>query len=376
MVQDSPALGGAEEYTVALVRHLVAQGDDVRCVVSLPAAADALREAGARVATFGGFGEWIATWSSLFAFRARRPLHVARWRRRLRAERPDAIYVTGLPEKLVITPAAAAEGIPVFWMEFAPMTPLLAHARGLVVRWYRAQAHVPRTVFTISEHSLEALVRDGLHPRERLTLAGAGTDPPSAEREAQARRDGAALRERLGIDGPVVGSLSRLVPEKGQRTLVRALAHVPGATLLIGGEGPDREALEAVAREAGVADRVHLLGYVGDKWALLAAADVFVFPSEWEMEGFGLVMTEAASIGKPVIGSDLGPLPEVIEHGITGLVVAPGDPDALGAAIAELLADPERAQTMGEAGRRRTREHFTATAVGERTRAALLEHLR
>jgi glycosyltransferase involved in cell wall biosynthesis len=144
-------------------------------------------------------------------------------------------------------------------------------------------------------------------------------------------------------------ALGRLHPNKGFDVLLRALALLPGAHLSLAGEGPERAALERLARELGVAERLAFLGWRQDTGALLAACDVFVCPSRHEP--LGNVVLEAWSAARPVVAAAAqGPV-ELIREGETGLLVPKEDPAALAAAIAGVLADPARAASLAAAGR-------------------------
>ena len=148
---------------------------------------------------------------------------------------------------------------------------------------------------------------------------------------------------------PRLLALGRLHRNKGFDVLLRALALLPGTHLSLGGEGPEREALERLAREAGVADRVAFLGWRRDIGALLAGCDLFVCPSRHEP--LGNVVLEAWSAARPVVAAAAeGPV-ELIREGETGLLVPKEDPAALAAAMAGLLADPARAACLAAAGR-------------------------
>jgi glycosyltransferase involved in cell wall biosynthesis len=114
-------------------------------------------------------------------------------------------------------------------------------------------------------------------------------------------------------------------------------------------------------------------GFRGEIPALLAELDVLVLPSLWE--GFGLVLLEAMAAGRPVVASRVGPIPEVVLHGETGLLVEPGEPEPLAAALIELLEHPTLAARLGAAGRRRVREHFTLDRMVAETEALYEEVL-
>ena len=173
---------------------------------------------------------------------------------------------------------------------------------------------------------------------------------------------GAAVRERLGLGGrPVTVCVSRLVPRKGQDTLIRAwpevLAAVPDALLLIVGGGRYRAALARLAARTGVAGSVVFAGPV--PWpelpAYYDAGDVFAMPCRTrrqglDVEGLGIVYLEASAAGLPVIGGDSGNAPDAIRPGETGYVVPGRRPAGLVAALVELLTDPAGARAMGEKG--------------------------
>jgi len=183
---------------------------------------------------------------------------------------------------------------------------------------------------------------------------------------------------------PIVGVVARLEPEKGHPTLLeawpRVLASVPDAHLLIVGEGSQRETLEAQARSLGLLGRgpashpgsllpdgraslsqrpsVTFTGRRDDVPAVTAALDVAILPSYREAQGLSIL--EAMALGRPVVASAVGGIPEMIEHGRTGLLVPPREPDFLAHAITRLLTDHPYADTLGKAGRNLVEERFCA----------------
>lgn len=173
----------------------------------------------------------------------------------------------------------------------------------------------------------------------------------------------AQLRQRYLLgDRPVITCLSRLVARKGQDALIAALPtvreRVPGATLLLVGDGPYAARLRTMAAEHGVAEHVVFTGPV--RWDELpahhAVGDVFALPCRTrgrglDVEGLGIVLLEAAACGLPVVAGDSGGAPETVRDGETGTVVDGRRIDALADALAGLLADPDRAAAMGAAGR-------------------------
>ena len=166
----------------------------------------------------------------------------------------------------------------------------------------------------------------------------------------------------------------RLSHEKGVDVLLRAVAPVPEARLDIAGDGPERPALEALASELGLGDRVVFHGRVDSdevrKRLELAAAAVL--PARW-YENQPLAVLEAFAAGTPVIGTELGGIPELIEPGVDGEIVPPDNGVALTAAIRSLLSEPERAFRMGRAGRAKVEREFGARLHLDRLYAVYAE---
>ena len=141
------------------------------------------------------------------------------------------------------------------------------------------------------------------------------------------------LRERHGFDGPTLVFSGRLVPQKDLDTLVAAAARVPGATLLLAGDGEERARLDGRARLLGALPRAQVL-------ELLRAADLAVLSSRWE--NFPHALVEALAVGTPVVATAVGGVPEIVRDGENGVLVPPGDPEAFAAGIRRALAERDR----------------------------------
>ncbi|MEV0904639.1 glycosyltransferase family 4 protein [Streptomyces hokutonensis] len=194
---------------------------------------------------------------------------------------------------------------------------------------------------------------------------------------------GAEIRARLGLtERPVVVCVSRLVPRKGQDTLIlampRILARQPDAVLLIVGGGPYEKELRRLVRETGVGDSVRFTGAV--PWAELpahyGAGDVFAMPCRTrrgglDVEGLGIVYLEASATGLPVVAGDSGGAPDAVLDGETGWVVRGGSPEEAADRIVALLGDAELRRNMGERGRQWVEEKWRWDLLAERLRALL-----
>ena len=173
-----------------------------------------------------------------------------------------------------------------------------------------------------------------------------------------------ALRDQLADSERVLMHISNFRSVKRVRDVVRIFAGVratlPCALVMVG-DGPDRVHAEAEARELGVEDRVFFLGKIDTVAPLLSAADLFLLPSQ--TESFGLSALEALASGVPVVGSNVGGLPEVVRNGETGVLCAVGDVDGMVAAAIGILRDPERWQSMSRLAARDARERFAMDDV-------------
>ena len=205
-------------------------------------------------------------------------------------------------------------------------------------------------------------------PRQLRKVIPYGFDPDALGWTDAARRTRATLELQRGCR-PTIFTVGRHVYYKGFDVLIRAMRAVD-AVLWIGGRGPLTENLQRAAQEAGVSDRVRFPGFIPDAEliAYYDACDVFCMPSTERAEQFGLVQLEAMHCGKPVVATRLGTGVEYVTlDDVTGLLVEPGNEQALGQALSRLLGDPQLRVRLGEAGRRRVAEEFSVAQMVEKT---------
>jgi glycosyltransferase involved in cell wall biosynthesis len=203
---------------------------------------------------------------------------------------------------------------------------------------------------------------EGIHPEKVVLLPNATPAAPAA--------GGRDVRTELGIppEAPVIGAVCILRPQKALDVVVRAAAilapRFPGMRVLIVGDGPERERIEALVTELGLEDIVVFLGMRTDVPDVVRAMDIGVLSSDFE--GTPLAIMEYMDGGRPVVATRVGGIPDLIDHGVHGLLVAPQDPPALAASVAELLLDRTRATEMGRRGRERRRREFDLDATVRR----------
>ncbi len=268
--------------------------------------------------------------------------------------------------------AAAARrlGVPIVASMHGSMTMTQAWRRRAALRWAFRRC---RAVVAVSEATRVQLSQDLDVPLERLTRVRNGVPVVVG--------DAAKPRAEFGIrpDDVVLLAVGNLDPRKGHRLLLTALQRLtagglvqPWRLIIAGGRGgPEREPLLSFAAEHGLSDRLHVLGQREDVPDLQAAADIFVMPSLWE--GLPLALLEGMIAGNACVASRTSGIPEAIDHGVNGLLVPPGDVDALERELGPLLQDAERRRVLGDAARTRALGEFTIEAMADRYEALLCD---
>jgi glycosyltransferase involved in cell wall biosynthesis len=179
------------------------------------------------------------------------------------------------------------------------------------------------------------------------------------------------LRMELNIPAgvPLLGMIARLVPEKGHEYAIKAMPEIlrrfPDARLVLVGDGPSRTYLEDLCERVGVKERVIFLGFRKDVEKIAIDFDVILMPSL--SEGLPLALLESMALGKPVVASEVGGIPEVIKDGINGVLVPPGDAGALAEKIVGLLISDKLRENLGKNARHTILSQFTARTMAEKT---------
>jgi glycosyltransferase involved in cell wall biosynthesis len=167
----------------------------------------------------------------------------------------------------------------------------------------------------------------------------------------------------------VVGTVGHLAGHKGHRYLLEATRYLlqrePQIGVVIAGDGDLRSTLEQQATALGIAERVRFTGFCHNILGLMQGFEVFVFPSY--LEGLGTAVLDAMALRKPVVATRAGGIPEMVQDGVTGLLVPPRDPEALAQAVHSLLQHPAQGRAFGEAGRKRVEQQFTVEHMAAQT---------
>jgi glycosyltransferase involved in cell wall biosynthesis len=354
------AVGGVRTYLEVLLPALAERG-----IESLVVTADEVEAtfAGAPVSLVPGIEADGAALSAM----ARRRLSAA-----VASAAPDVVYV-----HVASSPEVAREAI-----ALAPRVLVYAHDYGLVCpgngRYLNRsaafceeglgthclwRAYTERTMNRRPDRVVRAYRRAGAWRRVLPELPAVLVASPFMARQLVA---GGAREESVtvvsypvlvpaggggGESGADVLYVGRVIATKGVDVLLQAVAALPGVTLAIAGDGPDKPGLESLAAELGIVDRVDFVGWVSSerRLELFRASRVLAFPARWQ-EPFGLVGVEALAAGLPVVASEVGGIPHWLEEGQGGLLVPPGDPGALAGALGRVLGDEAERGLMAALG--------------------------
>ncbi|TWU41297.1 GDP-mannose-dependent alpha-(1-6)-phosphatidylinositol monomannoside mannosyltransferase [Novipirellula aureliae] len=282
---------------------------------------------------------------------------------------PDAIFCTNF--KPYFHPVFQALKIPYFlYVHGDDVAGMFARRNGRSADVFRECATASQLVFFNSKYSRD-FVKDKVPAiADRVAVTGCGVSTESLEH----LRTKTATRKILGWSKePVILSVCRQHRRKGMDLVIRALPEIsrshPGCRYVVAGDGPHKQDFIDLAAELGQSANIDFLGEVDEqtKTNLYQAADLFVMPSRpgelGEVEGFGISFLEANANGLAVVGSDVGGIPDAVQHGVNGELVPPNDVSAVADAIVRLLLSPRKCNEMAVAGRQRIIERYNWTWI-------------
>jgi glycosyltransferase involved in cell wall biosynthesis len=291
---------------------------------------------------------------------------LALWRL-FRRERPDIVHTH--------TSKAGVVGRVAAWLARVPIVIHTPHGHilygyygramsGVIRLVERALARVTDRIVTLTDRGAQEHVQYRIAGPEKFVTIPSGI---ALSEFRSVRVDPVVKRKEMGVpaEGPVIGTVGRLVPIKGHEWLLKAaprvLAEFPQTTFVFIGEGPLWSQLRQLAAELGITSHVIFLGARQDVPECLAVFDLFAFPSI--NEGMGRALIEAMAVGLPVVASRVGGIPDIVEDGKNGVLVPPMDEGPLAGAIRGLLRDPRRRGAYGEAAKRSVDDRFDVGAM-------------
>jgi len=384
IVTRADSIGGAQIHVRDMTYRLLADSHRVSVLTgSEGPLTDILHDAGVEVRILPHLVRPMNPFKDLLA--------ILETRRALQDLKPDLLSSHTAKAGFVGRVAAWTLGIPsIFTVHGWQFAEGISPFQRLVVEGLeRFTAKICRKIISVSEYDRElALRRKVVPPEKMITIHNGMPDvPKELVRWLCHNEDDSSLplhkRESASLDAPTMRPLSpvrlimvaRLQPQKDHPTLFRALAELTDRnwTLELVGDGPDREALQSLARELEVADRVIFSGQRLDVPQRLKDSDVFVLATRWE--GFPRSILEAMRAGLPVVATDVGGCRESVVDGETGFLVPREDPVQLRDRLRLLIDSPELRVQMGQKGRKRFEENFTFEGMYERTVAVYREVL-
>lgn len=352
IVMQSPDIGGAETYLVSLVKQFKKEGNSVLLATNRGKFFDYTNDLGIKRFSLPFILDINGNLRGLIKSTALLPFGLTYYSWLLwqfRKEKVDVILLTSFTEKLVVTFLSIFFRIPVVWIEYGPLSVVFKRNLYIPKLIYILIAVFPKKIIVPSENTLRSLRKDAFVRSSKLILIPCGVEP----RIKSKRPIPEELQEKF-----VVGSISRLTREKGQDYLIRAipkvLEKIPSSYFIIIGSGPDKDYFQNLVKELRLQKNVIMPGFVEDIEFYYSVFDVFVFPTVWDLEGFGLVIPEAMKHKIPIIGTNHGPVPEIVDDNINGIIVKKRNEDDIASAIIRLGLDEDLRKKMGENGFKKT----------------------
>jgi glycosyltransferase involved in cell wall biosynthesis len=349
---DSFQMGGAERITAALLPHLDrSRVTPILCTLRSRGDSPLAAQLGDNIRRI-----------DLGAKRMIDPAAFQRLLRLLQEEHIDLIHAQLQDSTVMAVAAHKLTGIPVVVTRHLIGEDHLSDGKRTLKQRLRnnlerisVQAGVAR-VITVSNATRDVYANQTGLPLNRFRTIYNGIDLEKFSRA----EDKTVVKKALWLpmDNPLVTMVGVLRPGKGHSVCIEAARSVPNAHFVLVGDGMLRESLEAQAKD--LKGRVHFLGQRMDIAAILSATDIFVLPSD--SEALPTVLIEAGAAGLPVVASNVGGVPEIVEDGVTGILIPPQDPQALADAIKRLIDDPVLARGMGDEAYQRVREKFTLSS--------------
>ena len=282
--------------------------------------------------------------------------------------RPDVIHTHQIGALLFTGPAARIEKVPV--IVHTEHSNHIANQRSRQMRLrtrllFRLAGSFAKRFFCVSNNIASEVKAYRVISSKKTIVVPNGIDTSKFD----APEESIFLRQELGIpdDVPVIGTVGRLIEVKRQDVLIRGFSrlgnHNPLPHLLLVGDGPESGALRKLADSLGIGNRVHFAGYQSRPEKYLHVMDVFALTSR--LEGMPLAILEAWAAGLPVIASRVGGIPQMITHGVNGLMFGSGNEAELSDLIGRLLTCHHEAQRLAEAGRERVRSQFDLSVMAD-----------
>lgn len=363
VIMQSPDLGGAETYMISLVKEFRKNNSEIVIATNSGKYLDEIKKNNFNFETvpyvLDIIGDWKGFLKSILIFIPAFLFYI-KLLRRFKKNKIELILMSGFSEKMLVTFLSIFFRIPVFWIEYSVLDPV-----------FKKNFYLPKFLYLVLNNFVKKIIVP-----TNATYEGIRKSLPIKKNKLSIISCGIEINEKKYKIPPeiknkmIIGNVSRLTKEKGQDILIRAIPEVikqiPNAIFMIVGDGPDRRYYEQLIKELGVFKNVRMPGFVVDVNYYYSLFDIFVFPTVWNLEGFGLVAVEAMSKKVPVIGSSNMPVPEIVIDNSNGIIVPKGDSNELAKAVIRLCLDEDLRKKLGLNGYRDVYEKYDIKIIAKK----------
>jgi glycosyltransferase involved in cell wall biosynthesis/predicted SAM-dependent methyltransferase len=362
IIQQTPDLGGAESYMNSLVLKWLKLGTTVYLATNLKRYAKLYpKEVSIDLVPY--IIDINGNWKGLVKSFILLPLitiYYARLLRKYKAKKVDVLLASNFSDKLLVTFLSVFYRIPIVWIEYGRLHTVFKRNFYFPKVIYRLFKNIPKKVIVPSRNTHESLIIDARVSLSKLVLIPCGVEIPSQKKSK--------INLSKKISGKyVIGNISRMTKEKGQEVIIKSAPHIlkiiPNAVFILVGDGPDRSYFESLIKKANLENYFILPGFAEDVKDYYSLMDVFVFPTIWEMEGFGLVSIESMMHAVPVVASNIRPVSEIIDDYQTGILFNPGNPQDLSKKVIELYLNHTLRKKVIKLARKKAHEKYNIESI-------------
>lgn len=378
---DTPAFGGAEQYTLDCLSILNQQGNAVILYTNnLTVKKEFLKYINSHklvkfeIRYLPFLLDAIGNWKGLVKFFLYAPFalrwvfkELTRIKSHSKQNSSEVLcLLVGFSDRLLYSPIISLLKLRLVWIEFGPLEPVFKRNWGFPKLLYFLTKHLPERFITISENTKKSMVNAAKINPKNIDLVSPAVTEMTDTKFQRYKKAGAKWR-KLHIDADILISfVGRMASEKEVDLLLRAFEISykkikKSIHLVLIGTGPELLNYKILANQLGISDLVTFTGFVDidEKYSILSACDVFVYPAAWAWEGFGITTIEALSVGTPVISPRFGPQMEIIENGKNGLQFEPHNAEDLAEKMSLLANNKEMQKSFSKNGLQSVRENFS-----------------
>mgnify|MGYP005838098845 CR=1 FL=1 len=374
-ILDSPALGGAEQYLLSNLEFLAEKKIKITLATHNQEIKNKYQDK-FEIIDLPYRLDLIGNKRGVIKFFLQAPLALF-WitkilRKMKRKSQQVVAYTPGFTERLLFSPIIKLLKIKLIWLEFGPVQAVFKRNLGLPELLYKLVQSFPDQVITISKTSRQSLASYTSIDESKITVAYPGVKKITATQLKTLQKKGVSWRKNKQLTSKkLITFVGRLAQEKEVDLLIKAFSKLKlkNIKLVIIGTGPAKEIYQRLVKKLKIEANVLFTGYVSDqeKNMILATSNIFVFPSAWPMEGFGITTIEAMMMALPVITARSGPQREIVANYQTGLFFQPKNATSLVAKINFLLTHHYLAKQIGQQARAKAIQQFDQKLMHQQT---------